>query len=125
MCGVFYTKLIFFIHFYMFLSLSPISLPSRYIIEITPLKFWKASTILILMYFNRVCYNIRRVLLNYYSRQSGGESTSGELHVAFRIDHFFEMSYEHLLEKDSKLQTTPSQTVQFGELANVCCRHKI
>ena len=65
------------------------------------------ATILILMYPTGECYNIRRVLLNYYSRQSGGESTSGELHVAFRIDHF-EMSYEHLLEKDSKLQTTPS-----------------
>ena len=44
--------------------------------------------------------------------------------MALRIDHFIEMSYEHLLEKDSKLQTIPSQIVQFGELANVCCRHQ-
>ncbi|OCL09179.1 hypothetical protein AOQ84DRAFT_27541 [Glonium stellatum] len=43
----------------------------------------------------RYCYNC--------ARQLGGEWTSGELHVAFRVDHFNEISHGHLLEKDNKL----------------------
>ena len=92
-------KVNIFIHFCHYLS----SL-SHYDILLKSLRsnFGKLSHIFSCTLIGECC-NIGRVPLNYHSRQSGGESTSGELHVASRVHHFVEMSYEHLLEKHSKL----------------------